>query len=70
VDLQTTVFVGFASLVAAGLAVSAGGWILFVRERRAHDAGRSPDASNRDSPGDAGARGVHHHGDDGFGAER
>jgi hypothetical protein len=69
-DLQTTVFVGFASLVAAGLAVSAGGWILFVRERRAHDAGGPPDASNPDSPGDAGAGGVHHQGEDGFDAER
>lgn len=69
-DLQTTVFLGFASLVAAGLAVSAGGWILFVRERRAHDAGRLPDAPNPVSPGDAGARGVHDRGDDGFDAER
>jgi hypothetical protein len=70
VDLQTTVFLGFASLVAAGLAVSAGGWILFVRERRAHGAGSPPDAPNPESPGDAGARGVHHHGDDGFDTER
>ena len=69
-DLQITVFVGFASLVAAGLAVSAGGWILFVRERRAHDAGPASDASDPDSPGDAGARRVNHHGDEGFDAER
>jgi hypothetical protein len=43
VDLQTTVFVGFASLVAAGLAVSVSGWILFARERRAARPSAAPE---------------------------
>ena len=69
-DLQTTVFVGFASLAAAGLAVSVGGWILFVREHRSNRASGAPDAPNIGSPRDAGARGVHHDGHDEVDAER
>jgi hypothetical protein len=63
-------FVAFAALVAAGLAVSAGGWILFVRERRSHRVERPADALDPGSPGDAGARRVHDDGHHGVDPER
>jgi hypothetical protein len=45
-DRQTTFLLALALLVAAGIVVSACGWILLARDRRAHgDAPASGDAA-------------------------
>ncbi|MDP9296156.1 MAG: hypothetical protein M3O88_05610 [Actinomycetota bacterium] len=41
-DRQTTFLLALGLLVAAGLAVSASGWILFARDRRASRAAAHP----------------------------
>jgi len=35
-ERQTSLLIALGMLIAAGLFVSVGGWILFVRDRRAH----------------------------------
>jgi hypothetical protein len=47
-DRQTTFLLALALLVAAGIVVSACGWILLARDRRAH-GGAAGDAPARDA---------------------
>jgi hypothetical protein len=47
-DRQTTFLLALGLLVAAGLVVSASGWILFARDRRASRAELAP--SDPDHP--------------------
>jgi hypothetical protein len=48
-DRQTTLLLALSMLIAAALVVSASGWILLARDRRAartsaHDSGTHPEA--------------------------
>ena len=47
-DRQTTFLLALGLLIAAALVVSASGWILFARDRRAHRAG--PNAHHPEVP--------------------
>jgi hypothetical protein len=58
-DRQSTFLLAMGMLIAAGLAVSAAGWTLFVRDRRSHrpasaisDVGSDigPDATHHEAP--------------------
>ncbi|MEX0754733.1 MAG: hypothetical protein WD739_01495 [Actinomycetota bacterium] len=46
-DRQTTFLLAMSMLIAAGIAVSAAGWTLFARDRRAH---RAPSAALAGDP--------------------
>ena len=54
-DRQSTFLLAMGMLIAAGIAVSAAGWTLFVRDRRAHrpiaaTSDVSPDATHHEAP--------------------
>ena len=44
-DNQTVLLIGLGSLLAAGVVVSVGGWMLFARDRRGARAARTAAAS-------------------------
>ena len=49
-DKQATFLLAMSLLIAAGIAVSATGWTLFVRDRRAHrPAAATPDAHHHEA---------------------
>jgi len=51
-DRQSTFLLAMGMLIAAGAAVSAVGWTLFVRDRRAHrpaTADLTPDATHHEA---------------------
>ncbi len=55
-DRQSTFLLAMGMLIAAGIAVSAAGWTLFVRDRRAH----RPAVAISEPPSDAGSDATHH----------
>jgi hypothetical protein len=52
---QTVLLIGLGSLLAAGVVVSVGGWVLFVRERRAAKAARASGSASEEPDGSASA---------------